>query len=340
MELLELYRRMAWARAVELALADLWARGLVSGELHLGTGEEAIAAGVAVHVGDADGVALDHRPTPVLALLGVDLASLLREMLGHPDGLCGGRGGHMHLFSREHRAASSGIVGAAGPAACGFALAAVTRRTGGVGVGFFGDGAVNQGMLMESLNLAVAWKLPAIFVCKDNGWAISTRSAEVTGGDLVARAEAFGLVTESLDGTDAEAIWEAAGAAFDRARRGRGPTFLHATCPRPDGHLLGDTLQRAVHRPVSEGGPIFGRILSSALALRGGGLTSRAASMARMTGLMLQARGEGRDRKDDPLVVARKRLGRARAGELDAIDAEVLEEIQAVVAQVVGEGGA
>jgi len=340
MELLELYRSMALARAVELALADLWVQGLISGEMHLGTGEEAIAAGIAAHVGEEDSVALDHRPTPVLTLLGVDLPAMIREMLGRPDGLCGGRGGHMHLFSREHRVTSSGIVGAAGPAACGFALAATTLRSGGVAVGFFGEGAANQGMLLESFNLAVAWKLPVIFVCKDNGWAISTRSAEVTGGDLVERAEAFGLIAESLDGTDAEAMWQASGAAFDRARSGKGPTFLHATCPRPDGHLLGDLMQRAVASPVKEGGAIFGKILTSALSLRGGGLGSRAASMARMTGLMLRARGEGRDHKDDPLVIARKQLGKAQRGAVEEIDGEVLGQVEAAVAAAIGEGAA
>ena len=183
MELIRLYELMYKARAFELALAELWSQGLISGEMHLGTGEEAIAAGVAAHLEQGDAVALDHRGTPILTLLGVDLTSMLKEMLGREDGLCRGRGGHMHLFAPERLAASSGIVGSSAPIAAGFALAAKRLRPGRVGVAFFGDGALNQGMLLEALNLAVAWSLPAIFVCKDNGWAITTRSSSVTGAE-------------------------------------------------------------------------------------------------------------------------------------------------------------
>ncbi|HIE17111.1 MAG TPA: hypothetical protein EYP71_02845 [Dehalococcoidia bacterium] len=163
-DLWSLYRQMLRSRRFEEAVTSLWEQGKISGEMHLGVGEEAIAAGVAAHVRDGDAMALDHRGTPLMVARGVDPVLLLREFLGKGDSLCGGRGGHMHLFSGEHLVASSGIVGATGPVAAGFALAAQLLHPGRIAVAFFGDGAMNQGMLLESLNLAVAWKLP------DKGW--------------------------------------------------------------------------------------------------------------------------------------------------------------------------
>ena len=144
-DLWALYRHMLRSRLFELAVAKLWNDGDISGEMHLGTGEEAIAAGVVSQLTDGDAMALDHRGTPPLLMRGVDPVTLLRELLGRSDGLCAGMGGHMHLFSPEHLAASSGIVGASGPAVVGFALAAQRLRPGTLAAAFFGEGAVNQG---------------------------------------------------------------------------------------------------------------------------------------------------------------------------------------------------
>ena len=184
-----LYRKMLTCRRFEEAIAVLWHEGRISGEMHLGIGEEGINAGVLDHLGDDDAVALDHRGTAGMVLRGVDLAAIAKECIGAADGLCGGMGGHMHLFSKGHLAASSGIVGAAGPTACGFALAAQHLRPGTVAAAFFGEAAMNQGMLMEAMNLAAAWELPVLFVCRDNGIAITTASASVTGGDLEVHLE-------------------------------------------------------------------------------------------------------------------------------------------------------
>jgi TPP-dependent pyruvate/acetoin dehydrogenase alpha subunit len=188
-----LYALMLKSRLFEEAVTQLWKDGLISGEMHLGTGEEAIIAGIVSHLRAGDALALDHRSTPPLLMRGVDPILILRELLGRPDGLCGGRGGHMHLFSKDHLTASSGIVGASGPAAAGFALAARYLRPGAIAVAFFGDGAMNQGMLMESMDLASVWNLPVLFVCKDDQWAISTRSRMVTGGSLSERVGGLGV---------------------------------------------------------------------------------------------------------------------------------------------------
>jgi len=205
-----LYRQMYKSRRFEEAVTELWNDGHISAEMHLSKGEEGIVAGVVDHVTDGDALALEHRGTAPLVMRGVDLALLIKEFMGLEDGLCRGMGGHMHLFSPEHLAASSGIVGASGPAACGFAFAAQHLRPGKVAVAFFGEGAMNQGMLMESMNLASAWSLPVIFVCKDNGMAITTPSNEVTGGDLLKRARGLGTHAISVDGTDVNAVWRAA----------------------------------------------------------------------------------------------------------------------------------
>ena len=330
MELIELYEMMARARAFELALDELWKQGLISGEMHLGTGEEAVAAGIVAHLREGDAVALDHRGTPVLTLLGVDQVAMLKEMLGREDGLCRGMAGHMHLMSPEKLAACSGIVGAAGPLAAGFGLSAKLRRPGSVALAFFGDGAVNQGMLLESFNLAAAWKLPVVFVCKDNGWAITTRSDRVTGGDLLERARAFGLTAEPVDGLDVEEVQRAAGSLIERARRGKGPGFLLARTARLDGHLCGDPMLRMARQPIAEGGETFGKVIAATMSGGGGGIGARAASMANMLGLLRRARSQRRDKGDDPLVRCRRKLKKQQA-ELERIDASAGEQVDAAV---------
>ncbi len=248
--LMHLFRTMAEMRAFEEALGDLWHRGLISGELHLGIGEEGAVVGVVDHLRNGDGMALDHRPTPPLVARGTDLRAMVLEMLGHPEGLCRGQGGHMHLFDPDRLAASSGIVGAAACTACGFALAHQRQDAGNVAVAFLGEGAANQGMVLEAFNLAAAWRLPVVFVCKDNRWAITTRSARFTGGRLTRRAKAFGLSTAWVDGRRPWAVWKAAARAVDRARSGRGPSFLLVRVTRPRGHFEDDALVRMARSPT------------------------------------------------------------------------------------------
>ena len=143
-DLWSLYALMLKSRLFEEAVMQLWNDGLISGEMHLGTGEEAIVAAVVSQLIDGDALALDHRCTPPLIIRGVDPVSILRELLGQEDGLCGGMGGHMHLFSKAHLAASSGIVGSSGPAGVGFALAAQHLRPGTISVAFFGEGSMKS----------------------------------------------------------------------------------------------------------------------------------------------------------------------------------------------------
>lgn len=236
----------------------------------------------------------------------------------------------MHLFSKDHLAASSGIVGAAGPMACGFGLAARRLRPGHVAVAFFGDGAVNQGMLLESFNLAVAWVLPVLFVCKDNGWAITTRSSKVTGGNLVARARAFGIESTEVDGTDLFSLRDTIEHAFDHLRSGRGPYFLRAEVPRLDGHFLGDPLVRLAETPSSDTETLR-KIAGASMKAGGANLFERAKSLARMGELMFRARGGGRDGREDPLVRVRGILQREYGSALE----EARQESECAVARAV-----
>jgi TPP-dependent pyruvate/acetoin dehydrogenase alpha subunit len=336
-DLWSLYRQMLKSRLFERAIARLWEAGEILGEMHLGTGEEAIAAGVVARLEEGDALALDHRGTPPLLMRGVDPALLLREFLGRADGLCGGMGGHMHLFAPELLAASSGVVGSSGPAAVGFALAATHLRPGKLAVAFFGEGATNEGMMLESFNLAVVWKLPVLFVCKDNGWAISTRREQAVGGALTERARGFGLAVAEVDGSDVEAVWQAAGEAIARARAGQGPSFLLARCARLDGHFLGDALWRNARRPA-EGMRASAPLLRSISRRRGASWRERIAGLGSTLHLMQQARQEQKGAPLDPLRRTRPKLLQADGQRLRELEGSAALEIEQIVATA-KEGG-
>ena len=312
-----LYLQMARIRSFESELARLWRAGLISGEMHLGIGEEGVAVGVVAHLRDGDGLAVDHRSTPPLIARGVDLSALFLEMLGSERGLCGGRGGHMHLFDPERLAASSGIVGSAGPTACGFALAGQRLRPRAIAVAFFGEGALNQGMLMESLNLASAWRLPVVFVCKVNSWAITTRSHQVTGGDPVRRARAFDIPAYRVDGTRVEAVSRVAGRAVRRARSGGGPTLIVARCPRPHGHFLGDPLLRVFQDPRNQIAELTPTLLEALRAPTGAPARQRVAALTRIAATVASAGVAHYLDRADPLCRGRRLIGSDAAKRLE-----------------------
>jgi acetoin:2,6-dichlorophenolindophenol oxidoreductase subunit alpha len=321
-----LYRRMVFLRGIEQELEALWAAGRISGEFHSGIGEEGIVAGVMAHTRPGDAIAVDHRSTPPFLAHGVDPVAIVRELLGRPDGLDAGQAGHMHLMDPTRLAAASGIVGAAGPTACGFGLAAQQAGDGGVAVAFFGEGATNQGMLLESFNLAVAWRLPVVFVCKDDGWSITTRSGRLTGGRLTARARGFGMPAKSVDGRRVDRVFAAADRAVARARAGRGPTFLHLRCHHPSGHFLGFQLRTAVQAPVAEVPPLLGPMLRAGLQ-RDVPVTSRVAGLARASQTMAAAAATWRLPHRDPVAITRRQLPAVVTA---AIESEVDARIAAV----------
>lgn len=321
---------MLRSRLFEQAVIELWDDGKISGEMHLGIGEEAIAAGIVGQMRQGDALALDHRGTPPLIMRGVDPTRILLELIGHSDGLCAGMGGHMHLFSRLHLAASSGIVGASAPAAVGFALSARYIRPGSIAIAFFGEGAMNQGMVLESFNLASSWKLPVLFVCKDNAMAITTLSSSVTGGSLTERAMSFGMEAKEMDGSDVIAVWEAAKPAIEHARKGDGPSYLHMHCQRPHGHFLGDPLIRIARHPVKEMKGLVGPLLKSMTRKKGSSARQRAGSLRHVSSLLGKTMRSQLFREKDPLELLRRKIISDKE-RLNRIEKEVNEEMQAVV---------
>jgi pyruvate dehydrogenase E1 component alpha subunit len=282
-------------------------------------------------VRDGDALALDYRGTPPLVVRGIDLETLLRELVGDPGGLCGGNAGHMHLMSEPLRAAASGIVGAPGPLACGFALAARRRGRGEVAVAFFGDGAVNEGMLMEALNLAAVWRLPVVFVCKDNRWAVTTRSRRLTGGGLRKRARGLGLPVHRVDGGDVTAVWRVAGRAVARARAGRGPAFLVVRCRRPEGHMAGDPLTRLT-RAFGELSREMRPLVAAAGARPGAPLLARVRALAGIGVRLVLVAVDSSAARQDPLRRAARRLPAADVARLgERARAEVAAAVAAVL---------
>jgi TPP-dependent pyruvate/acetoin dehydrogenase alpha subunit len=336
-DLWNLYRLMLYSRLFEEVVKAYWEKGLISGEMHMSAGEEGVIAGVVSHLQEGDALALDHRGTAPLLMRGVDPVLLLKEFMGRTDGLCRGQGGHMSLFSPQHLAAASSIVGASGPKAAGFALAAQHLRPGTLAVAFFGEGAANQGMLLESLNLAMVWHLPMLFVCKDNQWAITTPSREVSSGALVERARGFGMPAEAVDGRDVEAVWWAAQRAIRCARQGEGPTFLQARCIHCEGHFLGDPLLRVAQNPLREMAPIIGPLLRSMLSLGGAPIRERIKSLSTVSMRSFQANQGQKQAANDPLRVARQKLV-GSAERLRELEEDVRAAILGVIKATTGEG--
>ena len=235
---------------IQKGLAFDISAGPIPGEMHLAAGQEPVAVGVCAHLRTDDTVVGAHRPHHFAIAKGVPLKPMTAEMFGKATGLGRGKGGHMHLFDPAHKFSCSGIIGAAMPPACGAALVAKKRGTKSVAVAFFGEGAANQGVFHESLNLAALWKLPVLFVCEDNKYAISVEKADSTAiASNADRASAYGMPGLRVDQNDALLVYEAAGTAIERARRGEGPTLLEVKTDRYFGHFQGDP---ETYRPAGE----------------------------------------------------------------------------------------
>jgi pyruvate dehydrogenase E1 component alpha subunit len=250
-ELKEMYLDMATARHYEERLQEEYLEGKqpafdisagpIPGELHLAAGHEAAGAGVCQHLRDDDTVTAPHRPHHVAIAKGVDLERMTAEIFGRETGLGKGKGGHMHLFDPDVSFACSGIIAEGCPPAVGAGLAAKKRNTDSVAVAYLGEGAIDQGAFLESLNFAAVHDLPVVFVIEDNDWAISMPKDRVTdvenGSD---RAGGFDMPGRRVDVDDAVAVYDAAREAVGRARDRNGPTLLEIQVHRRMGHFMGD----------------------------------------------------------------------------------------------------
>jgi TPP-dependent pyruvate/acetoin dehydrogenase alpha subunit len=249
---LQMYRMMQEGRLFERRAQDLFLEGLVKGTSHLGLGQEAVAAGFAAALRTEDLVFCTYRGHLHTLLRGAPMGALMAELLGRSTGVCGGKGGSMHLTDVSVGAMGSyAIVGAHMPIAAGAAWAAQECGTGQVVVCFFGDGTTNIGAFHEALNFAAVWKLPVVFVCENNLYMEYTPISEVTAVEHPAadRASAYGLESILVDGNDPDAVHEVATRVVDRARSGDGPSLVEAMTYRHGGHSRADP---AKYRPEDE----------------------------------------------------------------------------------------
>ena len=249
---LDMYRCQVELRKFEERAYDLFLESYVKGTSHLGIGQEAIAAGFAAAMKPTDWTFATYRGHNHTLARGVPMTPVLAELMGRTNGLMAGKGGSMHLTSVEHGVMGSyAIIGAHLPIACGAAWSAQYRGTDQVAVCFFGDGTVNIGAFHEALNFAAVWKLPVVFVCENNLWMEYTRTSEVTAvaNPAADRAAAYGLESIIVDGNDADAVFEVATTAIDRARAGEGPSMIEATTYRHGGHSRADP---GKYRPDAE----------------------------------------------------------------------------------------
>lgn len=235
-----LHANMLTIRACESALSKLFADGEIPGFIHLSLGQEAVAAGVCEALADQDTLATTHRGHGHVIARGMDLDDFFKELMGRSGGKCGGRSGSMHVADMSLGIlGANGIVGASVPLALGSAIAHQTRKTGGVAVAFFGDGAMAEGALYEALNMAALWKLPLVLVCENNGWSEFSPTKLQFRGTLEGLAQAFGVTYRTVDGNDVEAVIAEADDAVAHARSS-GPCILECTTTRVRGHYEGD----------------------------------------------------------------------------------------------------
>ncbi len=241
-QLLALYETMLKIRRFEEKASELFADSVIPGFVHLYLGEEAIATGVCSNLTTKDYITSTHRGHGHVIAKGADLNLMMAELFGKKDGYCKGKGGSMHIADVDKGIlGANGIVGGGQPIAVGAALACKKKKTGGVAVCFFGDGASNRGTFHESINMASVWDLPVIFVIENNCYGVSCcvdQSCHVT--DLSVRAAAYGIPGVTVDGNDVLAVREESAKLIERARKGEGPAILECKTWRQHGHFEGD----------------------------------------------------------------------------------------------------
>jgi acetoin:2,6-dichlorophenolindophenol oxidoreductase subunit alpha len=294
--LLEMQRRMVRIRRFDERASKMVKRGQIPGTVHTSIGQEAQVVGACMALGEHDYMSGNHRSHGHPIGKGSPLGPLMAELVGKATGVCGGKGGSLHLADfAVGSLGESGIVGSSIPIATGAALSSKVLGNGRVALAFFGDGAANQGCLYEAMNLAGVWDLPVIFLCENNQYALSTPAHTVTSGVIADRAAGFGMPGVRVeDGQDVMAVYDATYEAVERARRGEGPTLVEVVTYRYNEHSEGLRLGTD-YRNQDERSTWLGR---------------------------------------DPIVLFRQRLiddGVATAEQLDELEAAVLAEVDEAV---------
>lgn len=294
--LLEMQRRMLRIRRFDERASKMVKRGEIPGTVHTSIGQEAQVVGACLALADGDYMTGNHRSHGHPIGKGAALGPLMAELVGKATGVCGGKGGSMHLADfKVGSLGESGIVGSSIPIATGAALSSKVLGTGKVSLAFFGDGAANQGCLYEAMNLSSVWSLPIVFLCENNQYALSTPAHTVTAGVIAERAAGFNMPGIRVeDGQDVLKVYDAVKTATDRARAGHGPSLVEVITYRFNEHSEGLRIGTDYRNPAEKEAWL----------------------------------------KRDPIKLFRAYLeaeGIASAAELDGLEAEVMAEIEAAV---------
>ncbi|MGI6694752.1 MAG: thiamine pyrophosphate-dependent dehydrogenase E1 component subunit alpha [Christensenellales bacterium] len=247
--LVELYRRMIRVRKFEEQAKECFTKGMLAGNIHLAIGQEATEVGACAALKDTDFITCTHRGHGQCISKGAKTDRMMAELFGKKTGYCQGKGGSMHIVDASLGIlGANGIVGAGIPIATGAAYASKTWGDDAVTLCFFGDGASNQGVFHESINMAAAWDLPVIYLCENNKYGVSTEISRITNNEFISeRAAAYNIPGVTVDGNDVLAVYEAVKTAVERARKGEGPSLVECVTYRHEGHYCGD---QAGYRPA------------------------------------------------------------------------------------------
>lgn len=241
-QLIDAYKKMLLIRRFEEKAGQLYGMGLIGGFCHLYIGQEAVVMGLQTALTDKDTVITSYRDHGHMLACDMDPKGVMAELTGRKDGYSKGKGGSMHMFSREKNFfGGHGIVGAQIPIGTGMAFAHRYKNDGGVCMSYMGDGAVNQGQVYESFNMAALWKLPVVYIVEDNQYGMGTSTARASAStDFYRRGEPYGIPGKVVDGMDLLAVREAGDWAVNHARSGKGPALLHVKTYRYRGHSMSD----------------------------------------------------------------------------------------------------
>ncbi len=247
------YRDMLLIRRFEEKSAQLYGMGLIGGFCHLYIGQEAVVVGVQAAQKEVDTVITSYRDHGHMLAAGMDAGGVMAELTGRIGGYSKGKGGSMHMFSREKNFfGGHGIVGAQVPIGTGLGFAHKYKKDGGVCLTYFGDGAVNQGQVYESFNMAALWKLPVVYIIENNKYSMGTCISRHAAGDLYRRGEPYGIPGRTVDGMDVMKVREAAEEALAHARAGKGPVILEMETYRYRGHSMSDPAKYRTKEEVEE----------------------------------------------------------------------------------------
>ena len=252
-QMLQYYKDMLLIRRFQGKAGQLYGMGLISGFCHLYIGQEAAVVGVQSTLKEKDTVITAYRDHGHMLACGMDAKGVMAELTGRKGGYSKGKGGSMHMFSREKGFyGGHGIVGVTGPLGAGLAFAHQYRNDGGLSCAYYGDGAANQGQIYEGYNMAALWKLPVLFIIENNKYGMGTSQTRHAAGELYKRGEAYGIPGEKINGMDVLAVRQAALKAVDHIRGGNGPMILEFSTYRYRGHSMSDPGKYRTKEEVEE----------------------------------------------------------------------------------------